>query len=86
MADPLAIVSSVAYILHATDRYLNNPVSHSYGPTAGFLISIGFRNTVVEYERLQRAVLPGSDEEILRFRDSVTNECNMTAVAVGLIF
>ena len=65
--------------------YHRNTISQSYGPTAGFLISILFRSTASEYERLQRVVLRGSDEETLRFRAAVTNECNMTAVAVRVI-
>ena len=65
--------------------YDGNTISETYGRTAGFVISTFFGKTASEYERLQRVVLRGSDEESLRFRDSVTNECNMTAVAVSVI-
>ena len=84
IAIPAAVLGFLPlYIdLLAHDRFT---ISQSYGPTAGFFISICFRSTASEYERLQRVVLPGSDEETLRFRDAVTNECNMTAVAVRLI-
>ena len=68
--------------LQSYDRYT---ISQLYGPTAGFLISTCFPSTASEYERIQRVVLRGSDEETLRFRAAVTNECNMTAVAVCLI-
>ena len=54
----------------------------SYGVIAGSIIGELFPRTAVEYERIQRVLLRGSDEEVLRFRDSVTNECNMTAIAV----
>lgn len=65
--------------------YKRNTISQSYGPTAGFLISAFYPSTASEYERLERVVLRGSDDEALRFRASVTSECKMTAVAVGVL-
>ena len=89
--DPLSVTAtaSVVQILDLIWRvqaYNRNEISHSYGVIAGVLISICFPKTASEYERLQRVVLRGSDEDTLRFRDAVTNECSMTAVAVRLIF
>lgn len=76
------LVSRTAFQLRDYDR---NTISQSYGPLAGFLISTFYRSTASEYERLERVVLRGSDEEALGFQASVTSECNMTAVAVGVI-
>ena len=86
--DPVSVVATALSIIDyifQIQAYNRNTLSQSYGPTAGFLISICFRSAASEYERLQRVVLRGSDEETLRFRAAVTNECNMTAVAVCLI-
>ena len=66
-------------------EYHRDIIPQLYGPKVGFLIFTFFRSTASEYRRLQRVVLLGGDEETLRFRDSVINECNMTAVAVRLI-
>ena len=96
--DPLSVTSALLSIINTGDIAINlfqakfqlqehhrDTISQLYGPKAGFLISTFFRSTASEYERLQRVVLWGGDEETLRFRDSVINECNMTAVAVGPI-
>ena len=60
-------------------------ISRTYGRPVGWLIVTFFGNTATEYERVERVILWGSDEEALRFRDSVITECNMTAVAVSRI-
>ena len=96
--DPLSVTSATLSLINAGYEVFDyvgavfrpqenhrHIIPQSYGPKAGFLIFTFFRSTASEYERLQRVVLWGGDEETLRFRDSVINECNMTAVAVGLI-
>lgn len=99
MADPLSISETTfAVVSLAVETVIlgtrtaikfrafkRNTIAQSYGPTAGFLISALYPSTASEYERLERVVLRGSDDEALRFRASVTSECNMTAVAVGVI-
>ncbi|KAL9117973.1 MAG: hypothetical protein Q9187_005485 [Circinaria calcarea] len=57
----------------------------TYGQTTALLVSTIFRNTADEYERVERVVLRGGDKEALAFRQSVTDECNMTAVAGAII-
>ena len=91
MADPIGTISALAGIVTLATQvslrlrsYERATLSQSYGGTASFFISTFFRSTASEYERLQRVIIRGSDDEALRFRDSVTNECNMTAVAVGV--
>ena len=91
MANPLSISNSIFTLLSVARTAIKlraherNTISQSYGPTAGFLISNIYPSTASDYERLERVVLRGSDDEALRFRASVTSECNMTAVAVGVI-
>lgn len=90
--DPITAIGLASSVIRLLDLVLRfqahniNTISRSYGLIAGVLISICFPKTASEYERLQRVVLRGSDEDTLRFRDAVTNECSMTAVAVRLIF
>ena len=88
MADPisaLAVISlaaSVIRLIYYVKSLEKAAISQTYGPTFGLFIVTFFGDTATEYERIQRVVLRGKDEEALRFRDSVMTECNMTAVAV----
>ncbi len=87
--DPLTVTSlaielvtlSAEVWLYAK-RYEKAAISRTYGTTLGWFIVTFAGDTAAEYERIQRVVLRGKDEEALRFRDSVMTECNMTAVAV----
>lgn len=86
MADALGVASSIVSLVQISlefRAYERATISQSYGGTAGFFISTFFGSTASEFERLQRVILRGNDDEALRFRDSVTNECNMTAIAVS---
>ena len=92
MGDPLSVVGSIVGILSLTTQiswkfraYERATISQSYGGTTGLLMTTFFGGTASEYERLQRVILRGSDDEALRFRDSVINECNMTAIAVSVL-
>ncbi len=75
------VTISAEFWLHAK-RYEKAAISRTYGTTLGWFIVTFAGDTAAEYERIQRVVLRGKDEETLRFRDSVMTECNMTAVAV----
>ena len=77
----LSLAIRVSVSIRAFERAT---LSQSYGVPAAFFISTFFGSTASEYERLQRVILEGSDDEALRFRDSVASECNMTAVAVSV--
>ena len=84
--DPLSALASVIGVYQIFESIVKTQTAtlgHTYGRRAAFLMSIGFRNTVDEYERVERVVLKGGDEEALAFRQSVTDECNMTAIAVS---
>lgn len=84
--DPLSIVGSVTAVIPLFWLIVEKQtatIGSTYGRTIAILMSVGFRNTADEYERVERVVLRGGDEEALAFRQSVTDECNMTAVAVS---
>ena len=53
------------------------------GPTMGSAVSFVLGDTASQYFRIQRSVLKGKDEDAVQFREAVTNECNMTAIAVS---
>ena len=55
----------------------------NYGPIIGLAVSFFLGNTASQYFRIQRSVLKGKDEDAVQFREAVTNECNMTAIAVS---
>ena len=57
---------------------------NNYGAVVGVPVSLLFGNTATQYLRIQRSVLNGKDEDAVQFRQAVTNECNMTAIAVIL--
>ena len=54
----------------------------NYGHAVGVPVSLLLGNTATQYLRIQRSVLNGNDEDAVEFRQAVTDECNMTAIAV----
>ena len=63
-------------------RRQKSRIANNYGPFIGTVVTVILRGTATQYERIEKAILYGGDEEALAFRQAVTNECNMTAVAV----
>ncbi|KAK0514583.1 hypothetical protein JMJ35_003200 [Cladonia borealis] len=57
----------------------------NYGHAVGVPVSLLLGNTATQYLRIQRGVLNGDDENAVDFRQAVTNECNMTAIAGAII-
>ena len=82
----IGLVSNIVSLANYVYRSTRTSIAGSYGPFLGFIVPIFFRKTASEYERLQRVVLLGEDHAAEVFRQSVTDECNMTAVAVGRTF
>lgn len=88
MADPLSVIAlviaggEVSGIL--TDIIPNqySSLKRSYGRTTALLVTALLRDTATQYERVESVILPGEDDDVLAFRQAVTDECNMTAVAV----
>lgn len=58
-------------------------LQRSYGYFVALLISTLSPSTATQYERIENLILGGEDENALAFRQAVTDECNMTAVAVS---
>ena len=56
----------------------------NYGPAIGLPVFFFLGNTATQYLRIQRTVLNGKDQDAVEFRQAVTYECNMTAIAVRL--
>ena len=54
----------------------------NYGNAVGVPVALLLGNTATQYLRIQRSVLNGKDENAVEFRQAVTDECNMTAIAV----
>lgn len=54
----------------------------NYGHAVGVPVALLLGNTATQYLRIQRSVLNGKDENAVEFRQAVTDECNMTAIAV----
>ena len=88
--DPLSITASVIAVLQATGDVLKylydiryDSLSRCYGPFVALLVSTFLPDTAKQYERVKRVILQGKPEDALAFRQAVTDECNMTAVAVG---
>ena len=54
----------------------------NYGPAVGLPVYFFLGNTATQYLRIQRSVLNGKDQDAVEFRQAVTYECNMTAIAV----
>lgn len=93
MAEPLGILAGVITLLEASreaSRILidiipnqYSSLKRSYGRTTAFFVTAFLRDTATQYERVESVILPGEHDDVLAFRQAVTDECNMTAVAVG---
>lgn len=84
--DPISIFSALAIVAPLLIRLRGkelNTLSQTYGIHVALFIIILYPNTASEYDRLERVVLRGSEDEALLFRNAVANECNMTAIAVS---
>ena len=87
--DPLSIVAST---WQAQDIYLRaraertrretSLLTKNYGRKTAFVISLLSPQTIRQYEIIDTMVLNGGDEGIRVFRQTITDESNMTAVAV----
>ena len=57
-------------------------LSKNYGFVIAFFVSACLPDIASQYERIQNEILRGPKENAMTFRQTVTDECNMTAVAV----
>ena len=58
-------------------------LARRFGLLPGSFISLVLRDTSNRYERVEKEVLNGADNEALTFKQSVTDECSLTAIAVS---
>ena len=96
MAEALSIVSAIAVVVSLTEGVFGaartqrnaqgNALVESYGLAVGLPVHFLLSNTSMQYLRIQRTVLNGEDQDAVDFRQAVTNECNMTAIAVRTSF
>ena len=78
----LRFVNKVSRI-NAIGQY--ESLKRDYGHIIAFLlVHISTGDTADQHRRLEKVILVGGDEEALAFRQAMTDECNMTAVAVRL--
>ena len=73
------------FLIFSMLRRQKSRIARNYGPLIGTVFTVILHGTATQYERIEKAILYGGDEEAIAFRDAVTNECNMTAVAVILL-
>lgn len=55
----------------------------NFGFGIALAISILLPNVAMQYEKVTALVLNGDDQPVLEFRQAVTNECNLNAIAVS---
>ena len=93
MEEGLGLITAVAGIIQLSFEALRifrdvipnqyYSLQRSYGHSIAVLVIVLLRDTATQYERVESVVLPGQNEDVLAFRQAVTDECSMTAVAVG---
>lgn len=82
LSKSIATLTAVALGVNLPRQYLL--LSKNYGFVIAFFVSTYLPDTAGQYERIQNEILHGPAENTMIFRQTVTDECNMTAVAVRL--
>ena len=71
----------------AFKAYLNSSFDHQArlnGKVTSVVVTTISPDTAIHYARLEQDVLRGSAQNVLTFRQSVTDDCNITAVIVSV--
>lgn len=84
VASVIAIVQLSIQIFTISVRYQQRLLIRNYGLPVGLPVSLLLRDTATQYERIEKDILHGRDADALAFKQAITDECNMTAVAVSL--
>lgn len=96
--DPISTVSIVANIIAIFDKSSNlyrgtrqlasrqqlQLLARNHGPLVAYIVAWLSPRTAQQYESIHLHILRGSNQEAMNFRQAITNECNMTAIAVSL--
>jgi hypothetical protein len=61
----------------------HHPITGTYGFVIGATASLLSQSALAEHISVGMAVLKGGDAEAIAFKNAVTSECNMTAIAVS---
>ena len=75
------------YKLYAAARTQQNAqkdlLVRNYGWRLGVAVSLLLGDTAMHYYRIDTCILNGNDKDAIAFRKAITDECNMTAIAVS---
>ena len=93
--DPFSVTGSLialfdaSFSIYRATRQLASHQQHEllarkYGAFSASVVAWLSPETAGQYESIHYYILRGSKEEAMSFRQAITNECNMTAVAVRL--
>ena len=94
MADPFSVTASVIALLDrsftiyraalqlANDRQ-HELLARNYGAFCASMVAWLSPETPRQYESIHNHILRGSKDGAMSFRQAITNECNITAVAVS---
>ena len=83
-SDLVRVIGLAASIYTSVKQSQRKRLVKNYGPFIGLPVSTILRDTTTQYERIECDILNGSDQVALSIRQTVTDECNVTAVAVIL--
>lgn len=83
IASTIPLISAAASVRKQLVGYRYKLLSRDYGTLVASFVSAFFPDTAEYHDRVQRLILNGNEEDTVAFRQAVTDECNMTAVAVG---
>ncbi|KAL8660723.1 MAG: hypothetical protein Q9202_006273 [Teloschistes flavicans] len=86
--EAIALIGALSALIELAPRQLFDQYSvlrQSYGHLVAIGISLVRPNIATQYERVETLILRGEDEPALAFRQAVTDECNMNAVAGAII-
>ena len=89
VAVSLLTLVDVSFNVYRATRQLASHQQHellarNYGAFYASVVAWLSPETARQYELVHYYILRGSKEEAMSFRQAITNECNMTAVAVSL--
>ena len=71
--------AAFSYIL--SKQYSTLRRNHSFG--IALFINAFLPSSATQFERVEKVILNGDDDDALAFKQAVTDECSMNAVAVG---
>ena len=89
LASSALAIFQTSYKIYRTSLQLASLQQHqllarNYGAFIASVVAWLSPETPRQYERIHNSILRGSKEEAMSFRQAITDECNMTAVAVSL--